>query len=106
MNTLGLGLIMAGGIAYVAGKIAQEVTYTYESIHMDIEAEKREHDKKKRAIRHLNREMLLNSGDRIIYKNNYGTIIGDGLNNTITILLDNGSILDVSAGTIGKVVEL
>lgn len=102
VTELGMAITMAGGFAYTIGAVIQD------SINQvfDNNDETEESTTPVISIERLAEEVWFNPGDSIEYRNMTGFIVGAGLNDMVTIMLDNGSIIDVPAGKIRKVVCL
>lgn len=100
-----LALIMAVGIAGVFGVIAQSVL----DMIMDIQAEEDEESfirfKRKRNRRMLEEESWFNFGDEVLYKETEVIIIGHGLNDTVSVLIDD-VVLDVPVNELKKIITL
>lgn len=109
MNTteLILAITMSAGIAGVVAYIAQDVWDTFMSIK-DEEAEESFIRFKRRRMRNkLLEESWFEIGDEVIVYEEYtAIIIGNGLNDTVSIMLEDNSITDVPVNKIRKVVVL
>lgn len=106
MNTeLILAIPMAAGIAGVFGYIAQDVWDRFIDIKAEEEEESLTRFKRRRMRNKLIQEAWFNVGDEVIVYEKYtALIIGNGLNDMVTVMFDDNSILDVPVNKIRKVV--
>ena len=94
-----LALTAGAAMAGVLGYVAQDVYNRYQ-----IMKEEMREEEKGVAVTYLREEDLwFNVGEEVIYNNTPAIIIGNGLNNLVTILIED-TVIDVSVNKLRKVV--